>query len=252
MSVLLAGASAATVISPAKGFSPTRAIDGAVYFGAEDGLRRWTPAGVTTIGGPVPHTNEPGSFEDIEGSGGSIFWSGIPAGEDFTRLARYDGTTAAVVPGHAYAPTRITAVSPGRVLFWAYDDRESYGERVLWVADAAGMRRLSGEVVRGDWTYRMVPTRNGVVYPAYTEFGDLELHRSDGTPEGTGQLGDINLLPKGSAPGGAVRIGDRVMFSTVEDKALWVTDGTAAGTIPVRGLDDAGDPLMPIWMSSDW
>ena len=72
------------------------------------------------------------------------------------------------VPGPAYQPTRITAVSPGRVLFWAYDERESDGERVLWVADSSGMQRLTGEVVRGDWTYRMARTRNGVVYPAFT------------------------------------------------------------------------------------
>ncbi|WP_211340238.1 ELWxxDGT repeat protein [Solirubrobacter pauli] len=248
--VLRRGETKSTVVSPGLEYAPLRAIGDAVYFAAEDGLRRWTAAdGVTTLGGPPPAWSETGGEQDIERSGSTIFWTGSSGSR--TRLARWDGQTAAVVPGPAYGLTRITAAGPGTVLFWAYDEREEDGERVLWLAGATGMQRVPGEVLHGDWTYRMAKTRNGVVYPAWTEHGDLELHRSDGTPGGTGQLGDVNPLPKGSEPYGAARVGARVLFPTAERGELWVTDGTAAGTTTVRALDSTGAPLDPVWMDSD-
>ena len=162
------GATQATQISSSTISAPMRELDGAVYFGGEAGLRRWTPDGaVTTLGGAPPAYGEaaPGSQDNLAKAGDVVFWGGRPSSETYARLHRFDGSTAAVVPGHAYGPTRITAVAAGRALFWAYDDREANGERVLWLADAHGMQRVTGAVVRGDWSYPLVPAAHGVVYP---------------------------------------------------------------------------------------
>lgn len=60
-----------------------------------------------------------------------------------------------------------------------------------------------------------------------------ELWRSDGTPEGTYRLMDINPGTEPSDPGVFIDMGDSVVFRATDPdhgRELWVTDGTAAGT----------------------
>ncbi|MDA0178698.1 hypothetical protein OJ997_00200 [Solirubrobacter phytolaccae] len=230
---------------------PMRVLDGVLYFGTDAGVHRWAPEqGVTALGGPAPAGNEShaSGSENFAKTGAVLFWAG-GAGAD--GLWRHDGTSVARVPGPARSPMRITTVAPGRVLFWAYDSTDPDGERVLWLADAAGMQRVPGEVIRGEYTYPFVRSAHGLLYAAFTEQGDVELNRSDGTVAGTGQLVDLNTLPKGSGPSNAARVGDRVLFTTYEHPGLWVTDGTAAGTTVVREHDRTGAPLAPRTLYSD-
>jgi ELWxxDGT repeat protein len=79
-----------------------------------------------------------------------------------------------------------------------------------------------------------------------TRFGDLgffvacgephgcELWRTDGTPEGTRLLKDIQPGPQGSAPYALTRANDRLFFVATDAAhgcELWQTNGTEAGTV---------------------
>jgi large repetitive protein len=70
----------------------------------------------------------------------------------------------------------------------------------------------------------------------------LELWRSDGTPQGTRLLGDLNTRDLGgSYPKNLTAAGDRVYFFAYDgqDEGIWRSDGTEAGTSPVF------DPSLP-------
>ena len=73
----------------------------------------------------------------------------------------------------------------------------------------------------------------------------LELWRSDGTEAGTTLVRDVNTTPLSSNPSWLTRVGDQVFFSATtrtgtggsrgpKVTGLWKTDGTAAGTVPVK------------------
>jgi ELWxxDGT repeat protein len=67
-----------------------------------------------------------------------------------------------------------------------------------------------------------------------------ELWKSDGTPEGTVLLKDVDAGPAGSEPGELVTIGGFTYFTAddfVHGRELWRTDGTRAGTVMVKDLD---------------
>ncbi len=226
------GATRSTHVAQASGTDETsvlRELDGAAYFGNDSGLHRWTPSGVTQLSTAKPTSIQIYSYGafDIEKAGDSIYWA-VREANGFARLYRYHGGQSGPVPGTAHAPTFITEIAPDRVLFYAGDDREPQGGVALWVADAAGARRLTEPVVNGG-PWPITPALHGAVYR-----GALtgELHRTDGTTAGL--LLDINKRPYGSAPIRAARVGGRVVFTTMEYGGLWVTDGTAAGTTTLR------------------
>ena len=194
------GATRTSYVADATGV--LRALDGAAYFGNRSGLHRWTPSGITTLSAAEPVEVQIyyyGAF-DIEKAGNSVFWV-VRNTDGYSRLHRSDGVQSGPVPGNAFAPTNITAVGPDRVLFYAHDDRVGQAGIALWVADAAGMRRLSEPVVNGG-PFQIAPARHGAVYRGAW---DSELHGTDGTPAGTGLLRDINARPTGSAPISAAR-----------------------------------------------
>ena len=168
----------------------------------------------------------------IAQAGGTLFWTARDT-NGWPRLHRWDGKTATVVGGHAVDPYSLTPIGDGRAMFYAWDDRLENGSfEAIWVTDgtAAGTRRVSEP---GAGSQLLTRTRNGVIYAGSTAEYGREPHRSDGTPEGTGPLLDINRMRMGSAPEQAARVGDRVVFRTFERGRLWTTDGTAAGTTPV-------------------
>lgn len=98
---------------------------------------------------------------------------------------------------------------------------------------------------------------NVILFTAQTTREGMELWRSDGTPEGTYLLKDINpgvaeglsARPEGSDPSGFVNYRGRVYFAATDQGAqtftgtigtgreLWVTDGTRGGTRLVRNID---------------
>ena len=75
-----------------------------------------------------------------------------------------------------------------------------------------------------------------------------ELWKSDGTPEGTVLLKDIDPGPAGSEPGDLVTIGGLTYFSAddfVHGRELWRTDGTRVGTVLVRDVQPGEEASNP-------
>lgn len=71
----------------------------------------------------------------------------------------------------------------------------------------------------------------------------VELWKSDGTPEGTSLVSDIEPGAGSSGPTMLTPLGDTLFFFASDSAggySLWRTDGTASGTQRVRGLPGAG------------
>jgi ELWxxDGT repeat protein len=238
------GATQPAPIGPTTAF--VRELGGFAYFGRADGLYRWSPGGgVEKIGAGTPVSElEAHGLYDLDVAGGQHFWP-VWEPEGFIRLYGPNGR----VPGFAHGVANITAVGPGRVVFWAWDDRHrTWDGAALWVADANGMRRLS-ELWFGDRLTPLTPTRTGLVFPGWFQNVGTELLRTDGTVEGTVPVADVNRLPTGSAPAAAAPVGDRVVFRA--NRELWATDGTADGTTRLRENGTTGDRLSPWGITSD-
>jgi len=101
-------------------------------------------------------------------------------------------------------------------------------------------------------------------HPSIFGGAGIELWRSDGTPEGTRQVVDLDQqeelqgagqpsLPGSSDPGPPVRLGPVLLFAAddgLSGRELWATDGTEAGTRQVRDidqqdLDQGGESFLP-------
>lgn len=87
------------------------------------------------------------------------------------------------------------------------------------------------------------------LFQATDDLHGTELWRSDGTPGGTSMLVELQPtipnLALGSGPMWITRVGDRAFFSAAvwNQRELWCTDGTAAGTVQVFDLPNGSlDP----------
>ncbi len=198
--VLGPGATQATRLAAATPMM--RVLGGALYFAQADGLYRWAPGeAVSKVGDGTPTAPWIPTYAgyDIAKAGDTVFWA-TPDAQYLRRLR----TSAGPVPGPAHDPSVITPVGPGRVVFWAKDDRDAPGSgEYLWAADASGMRRLTD--VASD-PRPLTVTRSGIVFLGSSDAAGGELWRTDGTPAGTALLADINRRPLGSRPTGAVRL----------------------------------------------
>jgi len=79
--------------------------------------------------------------------------------------------------------------------------------------------------------------------PADDGMNGFELWVTDGTPDGTVLLLDINPGSESSWPQNFAVVGDRLFFDAddgTHDRELWVTDGTPEGTVLVKDI-------CPIW-----
>ena len=171
-----------------------------------------------------------------------------------------------------------TPVASGGQFFFvasAGDERD----RALWKSDgtAAGtvlVKDISDAVPRtGEDNARQIGNLTDLGGTLLFFAGDLatgrELWRSDGTPEGTVLVKDINPGPAAGVRLGslAARVGDTLYFTAedgVHGRELWKSDGTAEGTMMVAdatpgpagstfvGLSPVGDRLfVPIYIGAD-
>lgn len=125
--------------------------------------------------------------------------------------------------------------------------------RELYAADAAtGSLRLVREFMPG--------SAHGLIMPQFARFGalavfvaqtpehGLEPWLSDGTPEGTRLLADVNPGAGASNPNRFTESGGRMFFSAqthTHGRELWVSDGTSEGTRLVADIApgiDSGEP----------
>jgi len=75
-----------------------------------------------------------------------------------------------------------------------------------------------------------------------------ELWKSDGTPEGTLRVKDINPGPASSAPRYLTNVNGTLFFSAddgIHGAELWTSDGTEAGTVLVADLRPDGEGAFP-------
>jgi ELWxxDGT repeat protein len=130
-------------------------------------------------------------------------------------------------------PSRFVVVN-GHLLFNA---REPAAGEELWTTDGttAGTRLLA-DIFTGSAASSpgdRILYHGQLIFAANDGVDGNELWISDGTPAGTRFLKDLNPGATGSNPRGFVVFNDSVYFAT--DDGLWKTDGTANGTVRVKG-----------------
>ncbi|RKH69320.1 ELWxxDGT repeat protein [Corallococcus aberystwythensis] len=157
-----------------------------------------------------------------------------------TRLWMTDGTAEGTVPFKNLPESGVRGdvipLSATVAVFMAPTPDKTVA---LWRTDGtgAGTRMISPTEVKG----RDLGVSNGRVFfeGASKTLGE-ELYTSDGTPEGTRLLKDIQVGPKGSQPAGFTPLGTKILFAAddgVVGRELWTTDGTPAGTVLLADLN---------------
>lgn len=105
------------------------------------------------------------------------------------------------------------------------------GPLSLWVSDGTsqGTVPLPANLAHGS-----VTGFNGIAYFASTgASGAIGLYRSDGTDDGTRLVKEID-------PDNLTVFGNKLYFTS--GGGVWITDGTAEGTLPLAEFGDAGTP----------
>jgi ELWxxDGT repeat protein len=229
------------------------AVRAAFYFHADDGARgrelwRTEGTGASTYLVQDIHPNGSADPAWLTALGNRLLFvadDGIHGAE----LWVTDGTTAGthivrdVHPGSEGSQPAELAVVPcsptPSVLFKANDG--STGQE-LWVSDGApagtrpvaDIRPGAGSSSPGSFAPLDGPAFCGVLFSANDGVHGYELWRSDGTPEGTEMVKDINTSAgQHSVPYELVPVGGRAFFGSTDGASgveLWVTDGTPEGT----------------------
>jgi ELWxxDGT repeat protein len=207
-----------------------------LFFAADDkihGRALWKSDG-TTAGTVLIHEAEPEWLTIVNQT---LFY--VVAVGAVRTLWRVD-----VMGGAPVAVAQISAASLvnfNGVLFFAADDGAGYG---LWKSDGTTAGTL---LVK-----RFAPYRTDIRLPSLTAVGDAlyisaddgihgaEPWRSDGTEAGTYLISDILPGPSESLPDAFTlyrRSSHQVLFAASDStghRGLWLTDGTAAGTLLVQ------------------
>lgn len=101
----------------------------------------------------------------------------------------------------------------------------------LWSTDAAGTR-----VVYSGPVSQLTATGSHAYFVAHDSATGSELWKTDGTKPGTGMVKDVYPGPRSSFIEEITAVGSGVAFlalrSINNSREMWITDGTAAGTVP--------------------
>ncbi len=227
-------------------------FNSAVYYWADDGVndhQLWRSTLTVTEMVPNAPLFEPGPIGPLFAHGSYLYF----AAKDATygrELWRYDGA----------AFTRLTDLNPG-----AADSSPDN----FFAPNANNLVFVANDGVTGNELYRINLTnpvspvitlvRNIAPDALSTDIDDLggvgagqaffevynsthgsEPYASDGTPAGTGSLGDLYPGNGGSNPAPFAGLGDgRALFAAYSDTTgnePWVSDGTLTGTLPLRDI----------------
>jgi ELWxxDGT repeat protein len=188
--------------------------------------------------------------------GGTLYF---PAdnGASGVELWRSDGTTAGTAmvkeinlnPGTTLSssPTNLTDLD-GKLVFTANDG--IHGSE-LWSSDgtSAGTKLLAdinpgvGDSAATDF----VRFRDNLYFFAYTDATGFSLWKTDATAKGTRLVRNFNPASNAKAAAGLTRINGKLVFAVADYVAgefqLWVSDGTTAGTFPLK--NSQGGPAYP-------
>jgi ELWxxDGT repeat protein len=196
--------------------------------------------------------------EDLTPAGNKVFFVGSDTDNDRS-LWVTDGTTSGTVEVGGLNNAGISA-GPGGVPFSvSSNDRVSFGNDIIfsggntiWVSDgtASGTVDIAPHLF-GVSDLTVFGTK--VLFDAGAFDGESALWITDGTAAGTTEIGgpENEAIPGtvgadlgGISPRDFTVFGDKALFtgsdSTLALDALWVTDGTVAGTMEIGGLKNAG------------
>ncbi|WP_257463016.1 ELWxxDGT repeat protein [Archangium lipolyticum] len=220
-----------------------RNVNGTLYFTVDDGLsgsELWksdgTDAGTVRVKDLSPGTAGT-TFHELVAVGDTLYFTATSAGASARELWKSNGTDEGTVrltnvpPGLAVSePTGLAGV--GHTLFFSASDPQA--GRELWRSDGTpqGTARVK-DLIPGSGSSYLSSLRNvgGVLF--FCASG--ELWKSDGTDQGTVRLRDLQPM-LGSVYGPLAVAGPRAYFlapTSAGAQALWASDGTADGTMPL-------------------
>jgi ELWxxDGT repeat protein len=233
-------------------------LGGSLLFTAQDPLHGWelwrsngaprntrllVDIATHDLGGSLPHGLKP--------VGGKVYFT-AHAGPD-SGLWVSDGTEAGTVRVSDVADPGVDpGVRPfaevGGRLFFFSPDHDGSGPLGLWLTDGteAGTLRLTPEGVQVFPNDGLRAIGNRVFFGASDTFstGDVdhgrELWVSDGAPQGTRLVADLEPGTEGSSPESLTVFQGRLYFTATAGgggRELWSSDGTPAGTILVKDID---------------
>jgi len=232
--------------------------DAALYFQADDGVdgpELWatdgTPQGTMLVedikaGGDgaypmnlaVFSPNQINSilfFSADDGINGRELW------ESFGPLATETVLVKDINPTGSSFPSYMTQV--GALTFFAADDGVTGSE--LWRTDGSPDQTVQVRDINpgvGSSLPQHLTAMNGILYfTANDGVNGAQLWRSDGTPSGTYIVRIINAVWGGANPSGLNLYQGRLQFNVLDRTSgltqPWISDGTAAGTVPVAGTN---------------
>ena len=186
-------------------------------------------------------------------------WFAATDGVNGTELWVSDGTRAGtrmftdLNPGlPASNPNNLTVIG-GRLWFSA--NNGASGSELFVSNGTVGGTRLVEDAnpgIGGTSPQFFTPLGSRVVYSAsIATAGGRELWVSDGTSAGTDVLKDVNSGPSSSFPTSLTTVGSRVIFNAQTPAGpapgveMWATDGTEAGTVPLRDIRPGTDGSFP-------
>ncbi len=239
---------------------------GALYFSAfnDKGHELWKTDG--TEAGTV-------LVRDINPGTGSSSPAALAALNDFLlfsaddgasgrELWRSDGTLAGTQPvGEGIAglvssaPTNLSAV--GETLYFRGSNGVDGNE--LWRTDGSyeGTSMVqdisAGSASSNPANITALPAVPGsFVFTATTSAAGTEIHVSNGSPNGTTLLRDIDAAPTSSSPSDFLAVHESIFFSAQDlysGRELWKTNGTLAGTLQVKDIDAGSGSSSPANLS---
>jgi ELWxxDGT repeat protein len=128
--------------------------------------------------------------------------------------------------------------------FFAYNDRVLFSgqtpggfSQYLYVTDGTSASRVTDKVTAPS---NFVFYKGKAFFAGADSAHGRELWSTDGTAGGTELVADLNYQPSSSSPSSLFVLGNKLLF-TSGDQGLWTSDGTDAGTRPLKYFQSVGN-----------
>ncbi|MFL6233967.1 MAG: ELWxxDGT repeat protein [Thermoanaerobaculia bacterium] len=203
------------------------------------------PAGTRQISA-VHGEREPFDYDTPVQIGGTVFFRLYDTAR-CAELWRTDGTPEGTRRASSLLEVDDLYGFQGSLYFTAYFPGPDDLRRGLFQLDPTGGPVLLAPVTLDVYSYyyplaQFSPLGDRLLFTAQDKRG-VEPWVTDGTPEGTHRLADLQPGPGSSSPSGLVSTGRRVYFSAddgIHGRELWESDGTPEGTRMVQDVNPGG------------